>query len=518
MNKPAFIPGGMPPLRGNNVKAAINTKPQVQLRPVPTTMTNPVTQVEMARNNADNKRTRTRSDKKNGKDKTYVPFPVPSDSSSISGEDFSVVVKRTPFFDESKGDPVFFRSDIEPVYFTQNYDKVKQSNSIINNRLSINLARYHDPTAFFDPPMITVTPIVEHYRTIFRQMGRDVRSKIKSAKLYDKWNFTNWYFMIHATAEALEIFYTLDSILSYKGDVSKRTKNSPLMDLRRILELDSDLMYKKDLLRRRLEGAWFPKPFAQLIQWTYQNYRISDLPQAENIRFFPTANLLKVTETDDPAAGVITSLNVILERLDKDEVVALWSILSDVYPAHQIEGLPLSSNDSHYDKLITEIFCNQPVHFYEDSSTKVFPDAAFVTANAGYFTYGSVSDPTVDKVCGLPFVLQTIFNSDMVSPYIDFFKTFAANDYATDDAYYNTNKFTCIAPGGEYYNDSRLRENARRFNTVPDVHFMKQDITNGVIKWKFSSVRAPFQPVYFEVKESPLISIRDFMSRLFGQS
>jgi len=503
------------PLRGSTNKAQISTKPEtLVLGPKPVDGTKFKTQVEMAKNT--NQRSRSRTKTKTSKitpDGTYIPTPL-SDSSSISGEDFSNVVKRSPFFDDSKGDPVFFRANVEPVYFTQNYDDVKQNDEVINPRMSLNLARYHDPTAFTST--ITETEATEHYKTMFRRQGRDIRSKIKSAALYNKWTFANWYYMINATMAGLEIFYTIDSILSYKGNVAKKTKNQPLMDLRKQLELNSELMYKKELLKRRLEGAWFPKSFTQLIQWTYQNYRVSDLPQSELIRFIPNAGLLKVIASDDPAAGCLSNLNVILGYLDEDKVVGLWSMLADTYPEHTIEGLALSSNDSHFDKYFTEVFCNQPIQFHTGIAQNVFPHSAGVIANAGYFTYGSISDPTTDKTCGMPFVLQTVFNSAVGNPFVDFFKVFTPS-YTGDNKYYNTNKFSMIKVGSVYYNDARLRDNAIRFNTVPDVHFMKQDITSGVVKWKFSSARAPFQPVYFEVKESPLISMRDFMSLLFGQ-
>ncbi len=509
--QPGFVPSL--PLRGSSNKAKISTKPPtLVLGPKSVDDTYTKTKVEMAKNNNQRSRSRTKTGTVKP-DGTYVPAPL-SSSSSISGEDFSNIVKRSPFFDESKGDPVFFRADVEPVYFTQNYDDVKHNEEIINPRMSVNLARYHDPAAF--TATLPDTKVIEHYKTIYRRQGRDIRSKIKSAALYNQWTFANWYYMINATIAALEIFYTLDSILSYKGDVAKKTKNQALMDIRKQLELNSELMYKKDVLRKRLEGAWFPKSFTQLIQWTYQNYRVSDLPQSEVIRFYPNAGILKVIASDDPAAGCLSNLNVILGYLDEDKVVALWSMLADVYPEHMIIGLPLSSNDSHYDKYFTEIFCNQPVAFHTGTAVNIFPNAAGVTANAGYFTYGSISDPTTDKTCGLPFVLQTVYFSAAGNPYVDFLKIFTPS-YSGDNKYYNTNKFCTIKTGGVYYVDARIRENAVRFNTIPDVHFMKQDITSGVVKWKFSSVRAPFQPVYFEIKESPLISMRDFMSTLFEQ-
>lgn len=506
-----FVPSLAP--FGNNAKSAISKKP---LTSNPTQMNlrgNQATSQTQMNAGRQKKRTRNKTSTQRGGNDIYVPLVI-SDS-SISGEDFSQTVERTPFYDERKGDPVFFRADVEPVYFTQNYDKPKHGDDIINNRFSYNLATYHDKSALTTPQVIVDTPTVEHYETIFRQMGREVRSKVKSGSLYNKWTFGNWYKTIHATIYALEIFYTVDSILSYTGNAKERSKNDALLEYRKLVEESSDVLYLKDTLRRRLEGCWFPKPFAQLIQWTYQNYRIADLPQAEVIRFMPDDCFIKAVPADNLATRITQQLNYANGLLDDDTVTSIWSILSDVYPDGLIKGLAYSSNDSHYDARIVEVFCNQPTMYYNGTSNVVFPHAQRILATSGHFTYGSITDPTTDRTSGLPFVLQTVFEDENQTPFIHFFKAFHRSE--SQELYYNINKFSTIYIGGVLYSEARLRETSTRFNLIPDVHFMKQNTSGGAVAYQFSAVRAPLQPVYFEIKESPLITMREFMSRLFGQ-
>ena len=161
---------------------------------------------------------------------------------------------------------------------------------------------------------------------------------------------------------------------------------------------------------------------ARLIQWTYQNYRVADLPQAEGIRFLPNEAFVTIFANEDVNAQMETLLTTINGRLIDDDNTSIFSILAQCYPEGEINGLPYSSNTSYFDKYILEIFANQPIVYTSDTSQETFPNAGALSTE-GFIAYGSMFDPNVERTCGLPFALQTIFDSDTAA-YIDFFKAF----------------------------------------------------------------------------------------------
>lgn len=502
-----------PPLRGASQRAgrqvATEFTPQLRGKQTATTAT-----ARSGKRKGRGKKTRNDNTKPNP---MYIP-PVfqNSDSESQSeGDNFNSKVDRSPFFDDHNGNPVFFNMPLDVVYATQQLDKPVQTQHFINPRLSFNCARYTDPSAFTSS--IVTTEVTEQFRTIFNMQTRDVKQKVRSGTLLNYWNFTNWYKAIMTVCEALEVFYTLDSILSYTGSSDTRDKNKAMTMYREFFET-SEVFYTKDILRRNLKGAWFPVSWSRLIQWTYQNYRVSDLPQSEMIRFLPNQCFVNAESGDNMAIETVAVLDAINSRLIEDSTTSIFSMLAQVYPEGEINGLPYSSNTSHYDKYILETFSNQPVIYTESGNQKAFPDSVQMLAGEGYMYYGSMFDPNTESRVGLPFVLQTIFDDD-TTVFVDFFKAFRVTKYGAEGSsqYYNTNKFNCIVIASlGLFLESRLRENLQRFNTCPDVHFIKQSITTGITSYEHSAVRSPMQPVYFDIKQSPLITIREFMTNLFG--
>lgn len=530
-----FIPGAPLPGRGNK-KPAISpqTKPQPTTAPPlrgasqgtgkqgatefklqargSNTRTTTATETGGKRKSR-GKKTRTDNSKANP---MYIPpvFQNSDSSSNSDGDSFSQKVDRSPFFDDHNGDPVFFNMPLDVVYATQQLDKPLQKLGYINPRLSFNLSRYSDPSAF--TATIATTEVTEQFRVIYNMQTRDVKQKVRSGTLLNKWNFANWYQAIMTVCEALEVFYSLDSILSYTGSSTVRDKNKAMLMYRELFE-SSELFYNKDILRRNLKGAWFPVSWSRLIQWTYQNYRVSDLPQSEMIRFLPNECFVRAMIDDNVVMATNALLDAINLRLVDDNTTSIFSMLAQVYPEGEINGLPYSSNTSHFDRYILEVFSNQPVIYTNDSVQKTFPNSVQTMADEGYFYYGSMFDPSNESKVGLPFVLQTIYD-DNDDVFIDFFKAFRATSYGTEGTvqYYNTNKFNSTLVGPVYVMDARNIGISSRFNTCPDVHLIKQNFVSGQTNYQHSAVRSPMQPVYFDIKQSPLITIREFMTSLFG--
>lgn len=513
--QPGFVGPGLP-LRPNKMGKA--TSPQIMNKPVTSNTqigdfgSNPITAEGTSRSRSGNKKKTGRS--------TYIPrnlvpainIKFEDSSSSSSGDNFDKRVERSPFFDDHNGSPVTFNMPLDVVYQTQQLDKPVHINKYINNRLSFNMARYSDTTAF---TTAVDSEVLEQFKVIYNMQTRDIKQKVRSGTLLNKWTFAKWYKAIMSVCEALEVFYALDSILSYTGSSEIRDKNKALSLYREYFET-SEVFYGKDILRRNLKGAWFPVSWSRLIQWTYQNYRVADLPQAEAIRFLPNEAFVITFPSESPSTQIETLLANINIRLIDDDTTSIFSMLAQCYPEGEINGLPYSSNTTHFDKYILEVFANQPVVYTTATQQESFPNAGELST-AGFIPYGSVFDPNVDKTCGLPFALQTIYDNDSIL-FIDFFKAFRVTKYGTESTnkYYNVNKYTSIYSSGKIYLESRLREENTRYNSCPDVHTVEQDIIAGTEKYKHSCVEAPLQPVYFDIKQSPLIILREFMTSLFG--
>lgn len=508
--RPSFIPGGMP-LRGNNLSKAINTKPTTKFgvgESLDVTMTNqPLGKTETSG------RSKRKSRNKDGP-RTYIPIDLSSDSSTVSGDSFERAYDRTAFFDESRSGPVSFNSNVPIVYNTNQLDNIGGGVEYINSRLNVNMARYHDPLAFTGT-YVTSNKVVQHYETIFNRMSREVKMKIRSGSLLSSWTFSNFYKAIHSSIEALELYYTLDSILSYKGSSEIRDKNKGLLLFQESLE-DSGLYYAKDKLRRSLKGVWLPQGLSQLIQWTFQNYRVNETEQSLNYRFLPHESFIRCYNSHVVATEVEAAVNLSIGRIQDSVISDIYSILSQVYPSSEIDGLPYSSNSSTYDKLHYEMFANQPtIVSLSDNTQHVFPNDVDFAEN--WLAYGAISDPK-ESGNGLPFALQSMWYADTVEG-INFFKAFRCTQYTggSRSERYNTNKFKATSETLDGKLVLRMDDRNVPFqpNETGDVHRVFQEDTGLTVVTEFSSIGPKLQPVYFDFYNGPIIVIREFMDNLF---
>jgi hypothetical protein len=497
----AFLPSGVP-LRGTK-KAAINHKIEK-----PSHLQNKGEQiVEQTRTSPLQSKRGKRSNEVVGArmPPVYVPPKLRGDkesSSSSGSEDFAGPVSRTVFYDDSKGSPVTFSESIPNTVHTQQLESPRANPTVWISKLMFNMACFHRDT----PPVSGY--VDRQYEIIFQQMSRDVIKTIRS-KVVDQWTFINFFAAMQASIEALEMFYTLDSIQSYSGSDTNRDKNAANITMQRILETDTNILFLKDDLRRMLKGVWCPPQLASLIRWTYQLYKTADLDQATNYRFLPFKEFVKIYDYD-VSVELSAKITVILTNLNNNNNTKIWSICSQVWPEGEIIGLPLSCATAVYDPRHYEIFCNQPVMAtIADGSVIVTPYADNPDFE-GSFIYGI--NQQLSEASGLGFVMQTLYASQTGAPVIDFFRTFRfsqpGNDYKFD-----TNKFSLL--DNSYFRPRTWTETYVT-NESADVHLIRQDITDLSVISRKSSIPSGFQPVYFDIVTAPLINLRDFMSNMFG--
>jgi hypothetical protein len=427
----------------------------------------------------------------------------PSDSSS--SDSFQKAINRSIFYDDSRNAPVKFDYHIDPTVMTQQLEQPQDTDAVFISKFICNMARYSRVPL---SPDSTANGYVERQLfLIYSQMSRDVVKTIRS-KTVDDWTYVNFHNAIFSVAQALEMFYALDSIQSYSGSDVDRDKNVQNIEMQKLLETNPELLYLKDDLRRTLKGVWFPPMFAELIRWTYQLYKTADLDQATNYRIFPSSAFVRVSASTDIANTIVAEIEAILVNLTNRKFVTIWSILSQVFPEGEIVGLPLSCSTAVYDARHLELLANQPVLFTAgDGTQQVVPDHSN-PAQGESFVYGMNSNP--DDGDGLPFVLQTMYRTSS-DPIIDFLQTFRYE--GTQTASYRTNKFA-LEEGGIFKPRNFEREHV--MNESPDVHILQQDEQTFSAVVRRSYIPPGFQPVYFDILTAPLINLRDFMSKMFG--
>jgi hypothetical protein len=508
----AFTPNIGPIQRGLKTKAAINTKPVDNTDNLGTRISSKTNRLDQTGNNVS--KTRNRNKLKS----TNIPpvYVTPAlrqngeSSSSSSSDDFSKPTGRTIFYDSNKSGPVDFKYAIEPTVHTQQLEEPVTTSRVYVSKFIANLSRYHRPLISNSTDLIGY--VNRQYVILFQQLSREVIKTVRS-KVVDDWNVVNFYNAMQTAAEALSIFYALDSCYSYTGSDTQRDKNSVNIQIQRELETNSDLLYKKDDLRRMLKGVWFPPMFSELIRWTYQLYKTADLDQATNYRFYPHKDFIRIRSGEEYSVPdrLFIDIERILGQLNSPQSIKIWSILSQVRPEGEIVGLPLSCNTAVYDPRHYEIFCNQPVLFRKaNSDNQVFPVSSDPNIGSS-FVYGM--NTQLDKASGLPFVLQSLYQDNSIAT-IDFFSAFR---YVFDDGHIEprreVNKF-CSNTNGTYY--PRTWTNDFCQNESADIHSVVVDYQTSEPTSEWSTIPSGCQPVYFDILTAPLINLRDFMSDMFG--
>jgi hypothetical protein len=437
---------------------------------------------------------------------------VSKDDSSSSSDSFEVANNRTLFYDDARSAPVTFDMSLVDTTCVMPLERVIGNNTsstgLKGSKFMINLASFARGAA--DTGTSTAGyPVYDHYRTLYSSMSKTVMATIRS-KLIDSFSFNNFYNYINKIGFALEMYYSLDAILSYRSDTDD--KNAGVIELQSKLST-SEIYNAQNELRRNLKGYWFPEKYSQLIRWIYQIYKTSNNYQACNYVFSPCPFYIYDAPSTDISAMVVTVLDSINTDLsnsaDSETFAKISSVLGQTYPNGLIRGFPLSSNTACYNPQHYEIFVNQPVWYSLGAGTEPqhYPDASL----GNNIVYARDCNP--GERSGLPFVLQNVLGG---TDTIDFFRAILNTGFANHD--YRTNKFCMIALTGgnigkhEWYPRTHMTIIP---NEAADVHQIELDHSTSAITSMQSVPRSGFQRVYFDNATAPLITLRNFMDDIF---
>jgi len=463
-----------------------------------------------------------RDKKGNGDSNNIYINPSFSDSdSSSSSESMSGTNKRTIFYDDRKGSAVNFRHYIEPTYTVENYQKPIASHidndPNYNSRLCVNIATL----SVLDSYGASVTgPIFDHYRTLFARIERKVLKEVRS-KIVDSFTFGNFLGTLGVTIDALEWYYSLDSILSYDGESADRDKNKALIIWQEKFN-NIEIYTRQNELRKLLETRCIPPKFFDLIRWTFQNYRSGDLEQAEAYRFVPHQTFLWYRQEPDETweGKFLLKFDQILDKLrnpaySDNKVNTILSMLDESYI---INSLPLSSNNSFVDGQHHQIFVNQPVWYTENEggspTLKCFPDHG----PEGIYPVMYCANEKIGNANGFAFTLQDSYNSIDTSKRVAMLRTFPAATFHPVNTNWDSNKYDV-----EFYNNEMgfyPRVNYKTYpNTIGDIHNVQLAFdVEGTVEAKHSAITHGYQQVFFNPSLSPLIDVRTLIDNLWGVS
>lgn len=510
-NRPGFV-NPMPLNKKGFINKSGNTSPQLRPEVASKDITvrgsnRPKTDMSLS-----NRRSSRKTKEKQLSDRKYTPPTLIVDlpSSSSSDDDFTKPVERQHFYDDSKQDPVSLKGSIQPPFHVNELRLPSNGSPLsqldFDSRLHVNIANYSSG--------IIGAHNEDYLKTVYSRYTRDVLSKVKS-KIVDVWTFDNFKVAIGVVAEALELFYTTDSILSYKGRDGVKDNNRAMLKWQEEID-EFDILNKQNLMRKTIRGTWFPPVFSNLVRWSYQNYKFSDVEQSGNFRWIPSNNYISPNTATGPIdlTNLKADYDSVLSRLNEDTNAKIYSILSDVYPNGRINGLPKSCHYAVYDEVAVEIFANQPkvVRHNEGSYNLIYP-----LSNDGDITdipYQIATDVSSNR--GIGFALQTIYSGNK--------NTGAANSVAYglfrtsnfgDNILVNeqrSNKFSVISDGNIISFSPRSYP---QFSfQCPDMHHFHREGTN--VYKQLSTVASGWQRVYFNNITAPEILGRDFFDMIFG--
>jgi len=455
------------------------------------------------------------------------------------GAEFSAEDKGTNYYRPIPGAPVKFSLTLPDVTQLDQHEYAQVSSSgEVRHKLLINVSSF---TASFNDVQARNPEYYNNVTSIFNRIYDDVLASNRSG-LSDKLTEANFRSAMSASLEALEYYYCLDSILTFKqGDQSVDFfKVSKTFESYRNNFATDNLYNLRTKLRDTLKSCWFPPNFSQLIRWFYQNYRCSNLSQSAIYRFvcgpefIMTVNQSNVTALETKIASLITNLSVTTATAP---VRLIYTMMANCYPDGRISNLPLSSGEAVYDPRHFEIFVNDPIIWYDWTTTlpagttySSNPIAYTLTSSESDLPYYQNLDPHKGDT-GFPFALQTVVKSATnVSNFIDVTtaiwqglrKPVLVSETAFSADVRQTNKFTYLPYQGSTINKAclaRVGDPSRWLGTCDSHIFSAQSTTvSATVYWVtrvHNKADTGFQRVYFNNFKAPAMQSIQLMNSLF---
>lgn len=528
-DKLSFVPGLGTPLKPNNLNRAlteISNRP-MSLRPGASEITKakPLAMEANAKQGSGRKQRTKKSNPRRPAEFNH-PLFINTDGFSTS-EDFkndSAEDGRRGLFPERRTAPITFDyKDSNPLTVMQledNYTPVQFPSGDTENatpKLALNLGNYHRNFK------VEGTGWKRHLEVIFNRYSRDIISTIRS-KIVDTWDFANFLTYMEEVTELMEVYYCVDSVLSYEASIDKKDRNPVLVQMKTEFS-DFDILVKHDEAKRILKNCWLPDKFSALIAWTYQNYKTGNAEQCANYRIFCDDRFMKNPgQTSFDVTGFKNYYTLKINNVTSINNRNIISLLCQTYPDGKIGRLPLSCSESVYDQNHYEFTINQGIVW--PGSDSGFASYTGFPNNDDYNLYSTEVSP--EEAGCFPFVLNStwdsVLNEFSNGVFIPKMRTVKqdGNFMSQTNWDHATNKFYCYnaTEGSDNYTVySRNIEDYSVLSPMEDTHVMRIDQSQTApsvgITGCNSMSKGHFQNLYFNSGEARLLVMREFLNSMF---
>lgn len=413
---------------------------------------------------------------------------------------------------------VSFRIPVKDTVYVDPNQVTDISGSDVINMFFLNAATIAE--SFFVSNSVNPVAYDAQYQ-IFNRMSLDVLNSTRSGLISD-WTFANFRNAMGTVAEAVEFYYTLDSILSQNMVQKDVLNNNRTADNYRLFFSTSDVLELRTKLQNCLKGCWFPPNYSQFIRWFYQSYKTGTLNQSAQYRYIPGDEFLIVNNTRKGSlATKITALCNALPTYNK-----IYALLANVYPEGSISVLPPSCSNAVYDEVHHEIYVNEPLIFVDANNTytaggpsySIYPVAYTLPSGQNNdIPYYQMVNPTNGDT-GFPFACQTIVKISTASgnvattPIWTGLKCFIAlgGTQGQGSNYCNKFFFINISGSGESYPRAN---NFKQIIGTGDAHNALNTGTSTILASKPNS---NYQRVYFNNYNAPRVFTSVLVDNLFS--
>ncbi len=427
------------------------------------------------------------------------------ESSSSSEDSFNKEVKRTYFFDESKSECVNFNypapSPLHSKTISTPTTLLASGEYFHNPKYEVSIASFYRASKSNGYTAM----MSEIFYRLSRKIVKDNRSPV-----FSSWTGADFYNYVDVMIRALSLYYSVDSILSYKGINGSR--NDAVTRHQTHLEASFEIISKQNELRRLLRGFCFPGKYANLIRWTYQLYKSADLDQATNYRYVPVKELVWTTTNKDIVPGLVSVYDLIIALLEDQTNANIAGILARSYPEWEINGLPLSCSEAVYDSTHHEMWVNQPLIYTTTDAAgivEIYPNATLFPSKPIPWA----SNKQNGQSSALPYALTPTYVDDqwaegsetsgLLIPVRNVLETASSRQGNFLVWYHEDGRFEPVSATAD----------SRDLDTTGLVHNVGYNATaTGAL---YSSIPPGFQPKFFLIPDSPIVELRTLMGWLF---
>jgi len=362
---------------------------------------------------------------------------------------------------------------------------------------------------------------------MFRKFDIDVANKLNSYTT-SFWEVSRFRNGLYNICLGLEIYYALDSILSYNaGSMGGYNVNRSYENYRNSLVSETSFINARNKLRVALRGMWFPPNFSALIRWFYQSYKVSPLDQSPVFRFVPNGSFF-LSSTADNTVSASLNIDTLLSALSVGNNAArISSILKNVYPSGVIGVLPESCSDAIYDERMADVFVNDTLvwsNVLNTNAVSYYP-ISYSTVNNDIPYY--MSENPTDRSDGLAFALQSIATANTATTgYIkDFYQglrspvTLNMKDQNNISDVSNFQVVINSSTGAvrgycKPNNEATTYNGMNSFNAHNRTYYYAQSATTSTMRLS-SSIINNYQRVYSNNGNAPKLIIGELINSLF---